>query len=84
MADEPRVALTAEQNAAMIRCFRSDDFIIGVEPWLRGMQGIINARLQSSDFEKDLYRAQGEFARLRIILDFAKMRRMNVGTETER
>lgn len=70
--------------AAIRRCVRSQDFITGFEAFLQGLKQAAISKMAAASTEVDMFRAQGEHARVKIILDFAKMQRIINAEKTER
>lgn len=69
---ELRLELGVTEMEAIKRVVRTRDFEIGFEAYLNGLKQLAISKLSIADTERDLFRAQGELSRLKIIFDFVR------------
>lgn len=84
MDKDLRVELNGRQKAAIRNCYHSSDFQDGIAFAIRRMQEIEMNKLTSAESSNEIYRAQGGYNRLKLLLDFIQMIATLPTTDKER
>lgn len=76
--------LDSKQRACIKRCWFTDDFQQGIVAVIQRMADIENAKAMTSNSMEEVFRAQGGYNRLRLLLDFVRTISTTEHTDKER